>query len=166
MNLREKLTPDKFIELHIRKNLSLTEIGEIYGVSRQRIHQFKKEIEVKHGKINRRLFIDVFSLKHFLEQGWTAKQIGEYYDLKPSKVARLIRKYKSEYESGYSNIKIERKKIEDIISRDEIHELYIEKLYTDEEIAEKFNVSTSAINILRRQYNIKTNNNKSLRKEK
>ena len=36
----------------------------------------------------------MLSLKHYLEQGWTAKEIAEHYGMKPSKIARLIRKYK------------------------------------------------------------------------
>lgn len=162
--LREELTYHQLIELHVRQNLSLTEIGAIYGVSRQRVHQLKKEYEAKHGKINRRLFIDVFSLKHFLEQGWSATEIALHYEMKPSKVARLIRKYKEEYESGASHIKINRKQIKDLISKSELYDLYANQLYTDREIAEKFSVSASAINALRKAYKIPTNNNKALRK--
>lgn len=164
MATREKLTSSKLIELHVRQNLSLTEIGELYGISRQRVHQLKKEYEKKCGKITRRLFIDVLSLKHYLEQGWSAKEIAEHYDMKPSKIARLIRKYKEDYEAGVSNISICRKNTKDLLGKHELYDLYVHQLYTDAEIAAKFSVSASTINLLRKEYKIPTNNDKALRK--
>lgn len=164
MATREELSSSKLIELHVRQNLTLSQIGKLYGISRQRVHQIKKDVEKTYGKITRRMFIDVFSLKHYLEQGWSAKEIALHYDMKPSKVARLIRKYKEEYESGVSNIKISRKKIKDLISKAELYDLYVNQLYTDAEIAEKCSVSPSTINALRKDYGIPTNNDKALRK--
>jgi predicted DNA-binding protein YlxM (UPF0122 family) len=164
MNIRKQLTPKKLIELHIRENLSLSEIGELYGVSRQRIHQLKKEYEKEQGKITRRVVIDALTLKHYLEQGWTAKRIAEHLELRPSKVSRMIRKYKEEYEAGYSPINIHRKKADDIVTKEELYHLYIHQLYTDKEIAEKFQVSPSTINLLRKKYGIKTIKTKSLRR--
>lgn len=164
MNIRSNLTPETLIELHVRENMSLTEIGEMYGVSRQRVHQLKKEYEKQHGKITRRVVIDVLTLKHYLEQGWTAKRIAEHLDLKPSKISRLIRKYKEDYNSGISKVKIKRKKSDDIIPKSELTELYLNKLYTDREIADMYQVSPSSVNLLRKKYNIPTIKTKSLRK--
>lgn len=164
MGTRKELTSSKLIELHVRQNLSLSKIGEMYGISRQRVHQLKKEYEKSAGKINRRLFIDVITLKHFLEKGWTAKEIAKHYEMKPSKISRLIRKYKEEYEMGASNIKINRKTAKDLISKSVLYDLYIHKLFTDEQIAKEFHVSPSTINLLRKEYGIPTNNDKSLRK--
>lgn len=166
MDTRKKLTPDTLIKLHVRENLSLSKIGEMYGVSRQRIHQLKKEYEKKHGKITRKVVLDVLTLKHYLEQGWTAKRIAEYFDMSPSKISRLIRKYKEEYELGASPIKIKRKKADDLISKDDLIHLYNNKLLTDKEIADIYQISASSVNLLRNKYNIKSNKDKSLRRLK
>ena len=164
MAVRKKLTAEKLIKLHTQDNLSLAEIGKMYGVSRQRIHQLKKEFEEKYGKINRRLFIDVVTLKHYLDQGWTAKQIAERFEMKASKVSRLIRKYRSQYENGVSEIKIKRKTVDELINKYELKMLYEEKLMTDKEIAKHFQVSASTVGMLRRKYKIKTMKTKALRK--
>lgn len=164
MGIRKKLTPDKLIELHVRQNLSLSEIGNMFGISRQRVHQLKREYERTHGKINRRFFIDVLTLKHYLDLGWSVKQISNHFDMTTSKISRLIRKYQDEYDYGVSNIEIRKKKANDIISKGRLHELYVDKLYTEKEIADEFQVSPSTINILRKQYKIPTNKDKSLRK--
>jgi len=164
VNIRNNLTPETLIELHVRENMSLSEIGEMYGVSRQRVHQLKKEYEKQHGKITRRVVIDVLTLKHYLDQGWTAKRIAEHLDLRASKISRLIRKYKDEYENGVSKVKIKRKKSDDIIPKNDLIDLYLNKLHTDREIADMFQVSASSVNLLRKKYNIPTIKTKSLRK--
>jgi DNA-binding CsgD family transcriptional regulator len=142
----------------------LTEIAKKYGVSRQRVHQMKQEFEKKHGRINRRIFIDSITLKHYLDQGWTAKQIAERFSMKPSKVTRLIRKAKEQYEDGLSAIKVERKKVKDLITREELYDMYIRQLKTDKEIAAKYQISPSTVGSLRKQYKIPTKHSKGLRK--
>jgi predicted DNA-binding protein YlxM (UPF0122 family) len=164
MAVRDELTAEELIRLHIQDNLSLTKIGEMYGISRQRVHQLKKEYERKHGTITRSVNIDVLTLKHYLDQGWTAKQVAERFDMKASKVTRLIRKYKAEYDEGITFIKIKRKVSKDIISKKELEEYYLVKLYTDQEIAEMFQVSASTVGMLRKSYGIPTIRTKALRK--
>lgn len=164
LSLKKELTPDELIRLHIEENMSLSQIGKIYNVSRQRIHQIKKEYERKMGKISRRVFIDAFTLKHHLEQGWSAKNIAEYYDIKPSQVTRMIRKYQKEYELGNSLVELKILQADDLISKEELKTLYLDELYTDKEIAEKFQVSASTVNLLRKKYGIPTIRTKSLRK--
>lgn len=166
MDIRKKLNADILIQLHVRENMSLSKIGEIYGVSRQRVHQLKKEYEKKHGKITRKVSIDVLTLKHYLDQGWTSKRIADHFEMSPSKISRLIRKYREEYELGASHVKISKKKTEDIISELELRNLYTIKLLTDKEIAEIYQVSPSSVNLLRNKYKIPTNKTKSLRKLK
>lgn len=164
MSVRKDLTSEKLIELHVRQKLSLSKIGEMYGISRQRVHQLKKDYEKSCGKINRRLIIDVFTLKQLLDKGMTAKEIGIEYNLKASHVCRLIKNYQEDYESGFSNISIKRKTLQDIISYEELYTLYSKQLMTDKEIAKKFNASPAAVCNLRKKYRIPTNNNKSSRK--
>lgn len=163
MTIREQLTPALLIQLHVRDNLSLSEIGVRYGISRQRVHQLKKEYEQQYGKITRRVVIDVLTLKHYLEQGWTAKRIAEHFEMNPSKVNRMIRKYKDAYEEGASPVQITRKKTTDIISQKELFHLYVEELYTDRQIADMYQMSPSSVNLLRRKYHIPTLRTKSLR---
>ena len=164
MAIREELTAELFIRLHTQENLSLAAIAKEYGVSRQRVHQIKKEFEKKHGTINRRIFIDAITLKHYLDQGWTAKQIAERFAMKPGKVARLIRQAKEEYEEGLSLIKIQRKKVEDILKKEELYELYVKQLKTDKEIAALYQLSASTVGGLRKKYKIPTKRSKGLRK--
>lgn len=164
MAIRKELTADVFIRLHTQENLSLSAIAKEYGVSRQRVHQIKKDIEKKHGRINRRIFIDAITLKHYLDQGWTAKQIAERFSMKPSKVARLIRQAKEQYEDGMSAIKVERKKVEDILSKEELYDLYVRQLKTDREIAAMYQLSASTVGSLRKAYYIETKRTKALRK--
>ena len=164
LSLKKELTPDELIRLHIEENMSLTEIGKLFHVSRQRVHQIKKEYERKMGKISRRVFIDAFTLKHHLEQGWSAKTIAEYYEIKPSQVTRMIRKYHKEYEDGHSLVEVKILQADDLISKEELVQLYLEELHTDKEIAEKYQVSASTVNLLRKKYDIPTIRTKSLRK--
>lgn len=164
MAVRKNLTAEKLIKLHTQDNLSLAKIGKMYGISRQRVHQLKKEAEEMYGKINRRIFIDVMTLKHYLDQGWTAKQIADRFEMKQAKVSRLIRKYKKEYETGICDINIKRKTAEDLIKKYELKEMYEVKLMTDKEIAKVYQVSPSTIGSLRKRYRIPTIKTKSLRK--
>lgn len=164
MSTKKELTPSLLIELHVRKNLSLTKIGEMYNVSRQRVHQIKKEYEKKHGKINRRMNIDALTLKHFLELGWNATQIANHFNMSPSKVSRLIRNYKSQYEIGKINVHIKRKTSEDILPKNELIKLYINDLLTDREIANLYNLSPSTVNLLRKRYKINSIQTKKLRR--
>lgn len=164
MPIREKLTAEVLIRLHTQENLSLSKIGELYGVSRQRVHQLKKEYEKKHGRVTRRSFIDVITLKHYLDQGWSAKQIAERFNMKSSKVSRMIREYKKQYEMGRSIINIKRKKAEDLLQRKDLYELYVNQLLTDKEIGERYQMSASTVGMLRKEYNITTNRTKKLRR--
>jgi transposase len=162
--LRDQLPPDLFIELHVRQNMSLTNIGEKFGVSRQRVHQLKKEYEKKFGEINRRTFIDFITLKKYLEKGWSDRQIASHFQMKPSKISRLIRKHQERYENGLSPVPLKRKRAEDILSKAILVKLYVVELQTDKEIANHYQLSPSTVNSLRKKYNIPTNNDKSLRK--
>lgn len=164
MAIRKELTAELFIRLYTQENLSLAAIAKEYGVSRQRVHQLKKEFEKKHGRIHRRIFIDAITLKHYLDQGWTARQIAERFAMKPGKVARLIRQAKEQYEDGLSTIKVERKKAEDILSKEELHTLYSKELKTDKEIAKMYQLSASTVGGLRKVYSIPTKKSKGLRK--
>lgn len=164
MALRDNLTYETLCELHINQNLSLTAIGNKYNVSRQRIHQLKKEFEKEYGKISRQVYIDPVTLNHYLDQGWTAKMIADYFDIKPNQITRLIRKYQIEYEEGLSPINVKRKKTEDLLPKHLLMEHYLEDLMTDKEIGDLYRISSSSVNLLRKKYNIKTINTKSLRK--
>jgi DNA-directed RNA polymerase sigma subunit (sigma70/sigma32) len=164
MALREKLTYTLFKKLHIEESKSLQEIGDAFGVSRQRIHQLKKEYEKKHGKLTRRVFIDIVTLKHYLDLGWTAKQIADHFEMQPSKVCRMIRKYKEAYELGVTVIAIKRKTAKDFVTKKELKRLYEEELCTDKEIAKLVQLSPSTIGMLRKKYGIETLRTKKLRK--
>lgn len=164
MSVRETLTPEKLIELHVRQNITLSQIGVMYSISKQRVHQLKKEYESNKGRIQRRLSLDVFSLKHHLDQGWSVQEIASHFKMKDSKVARLIRKYKTEYDCGQSNIRIAKRSLEDILPKENLFNLYVNQLYTDAEISEKYQISVSSVNNLRKKYKIKSLKTKSLRK--
>ena len=111
----EELTFEEFIELYVRKDLTLQEIGDIFGVSRQRIHQIKKYFESIHGKIKKSQQLDAFKLKKLLDDGKDAKEIASLTNIKMSKINRLIRKYEDDYKKGISPIKVIRKKSKDIL---------------------------------------------------
>lgn len=164
MAIRKQLTPEIFVNLYVKKQMSLTKIGNMFGVSRQRVHQLKKEYEKKHGKMEKEITIDVITLKHYLDQGWTAKQIAERFELKPSKVTRLIRNYREKFNKGYVKLVLKRKTAEDLISKNELESLYVKELLTDEEIGKKYQLSPSTIGMLRKRYNIQTIRTKALRK--
>lgn len=163
MAATDELTFSTFIELYIRKNMSLSKIGKIYGISRQRVHQIKQELEKKHGKITRRISIDPITLKHYLEQGWNASEIAKHFNMTPSKISRLIRQYQNQYEAGELNIAIKRKKAQDILTKKELSSLYTEQLYTDKEIGEKYQLSSSTVSSLRKEYGIRTIHIKKIR---
>lgn len=164
VNTRIELSASKLIELHVRQKLSLAKIGKMYGITRQRVHQLKKEYEKSVGKIHRHSFVDVLTLRDYLDKGYTVKDIAEELELTTSKVSRLIRQHQEAYELGMSNINIKRKSKKDLINKALLYELYVHQLWTDEDVAKKYNISASTVNILRKEYGIATNNNKSLRK--
>lgn len=164
MYLRDQLTPEELIRLHTEENLSLTKIGEMYDVSRQRVHQIKKEYEKKTGKITRRVYIDPFTLRHHIDQGWSAQMIADHYDLQPHQITRMIRKFQKEYEAGDSPVEVKLLQAEDILPRAELAKLYQTDLKTDKEIAEQFGLSASTVNLLRKKYHIPSMKTKSLRK--
>lgn len=164
MSSRERLTAEKLIELHVRQNITLAKIGELYGISKQRVHQLKKEYETKAGKIQRRLSLDVFSLKHHLDMGRSANEIAKQFNMKPSKITRLIRKFKADYTCGQSNVRIVKRSIDQLLPRDTLYKLYVNDLLTDSEIAKEFQISVSSVNNLRKKYKIKSIKTKSLRK--
>jgi len=162
----QELTFETFIELYVRQNQSLQCIADTYGVSRQRIHQIKKEFERTHGKIQRNQSIDVFTLKRLLDDGKTLQQIADMSGIKLSKVHRLIRKYEEDYNQGLSAIKIVRTKTKDILSKSLLHQLYVKELLTDKEIAERFGCSPATVWLLRKEYEISSLYTKGLRRLK
>ena len=161
-----ELTFEMFIELYVRKNQSLQSIANDYGVSRQRIHQIKKEFERTHGKILRNQAIDSYTLKRLLDEGKTLQAIADLHDIKLSKVHRLIKKYENEYHQGLSPIKISRTKIKDALPKPLLHKLYVNELLTDKEIAERFQCSPATVWLLRKEYEITSLYTKGLRRLK
>lgn len=160
----QELTFEQFIEYYVRKKLSLQEIGDIYGVSRQRIHQIKKHLESIHGKIQRKNTLDSFTLKKLLDSGISVKDIADMHHLKISKVNRLIRKCEEEYKLGLSPIKVVRKKSKDILTKGLLYQLYVNEKLTDKEIASKYHVSPTTVWLLRKEYQIESYYTKSLRR--
>lgn len=162
----QELTFEHFIELYVRQNLSLQEIGDIFGVSRQRIHQIKKDLESIHGKIQRKNTLDSFTLKKLLDSGMSVKAIADMHHLKISKVNRLIRKCEEDYKMGLSPIKVVRKKSKDILTKGLLHQLYVIEKLTDKEIATRHHVSPTTVWLLRKKYEIESYYTKSLRRSK
>ncbi|PGK51426.1 hypothetical protein CN918_26915 [Priestia megaterium] len=161
-----ELTFETFIELYVRQNQSLQDIANTYGVSRQRIHQIKKEYERTHGKIQRNQPIDSFTLKRLLDEGKSLQEIADLFNIKLSKVHRLIKKYEEDYLQGLSPIKIVRTKIKDVLSKSFLHQLYVKELLTDKEIAERFGCSPATVWLLRKEYEISSFYTKGLRRLK
>lgn len=163
MSDMKTVTFERFIELYVRQKLSLQAIGELYGVSRQRIHQIKKQFETKHGKIQRKPQLDSFTLKRKLEEGRSVQEIASEHQMTSSKVNRLIRQYENAYNAGLSPVKIQRKKARDILPKSLLHQLYIVELKNDKEIAERYHLSPATVWMLRKEYEIPSLHTKSLR---
>lgn len=164
MTIRGTLTAEVLIQLHVREGLSLSQIGNRFGCSRQRVHQIKQEHEKAHGKINRRTILDVFTLHHYLEKGWSDGAIASHFDLKTSQVSRMIRVNQKRYKEGKVPILLVRKKAEDVLPKTLLYHYYVEQLKTDKEIATLVHLSPSTVNNLRKKHGIPTNNQKSLRR--
>lgn len=164
MDKLSELTFQKFTELYVLKNYSLQKIGELYGVSRQRVHQIKKQLESKHGKIRRKHAIDSFTLKEMLDNGLSFQEIAKNCGSSVSKISRLVRKYEEDYRRGISPVKIKRRKIKDILAKELLYKLYAIELKNDKEIAQMYGVSQTSVWLLRKEYDIESFYTKSLRR--
>lgn len=162
--LREQLSYEVFIQLYVKENRSLAHIGELYGVSRQRVHQMKQEFEKEYGKISRKKTIDLFTLKRHLDQNFSIREIADKHRLTPNQVMRQIKMYQKQYEKGILPVGIKINKAEDLLSREELMRLYLDDLLTDDEIGKLKRLSPSSVSLLRKQYGIPTIFSKSLRK--
>ncbi|QST02928.1 hypothetical protein IMZ31_20485 (plasmid) [Pontibacillus sp. ALD_SL1] len=163
MSIRNELTAQALIDLHVHQKKTLAEIGSMFAISRQRVHQLKKEYEKTHGPINRRCVPDARTLKKYIDKGFSNEKISQEIGVSPSCVYRHIQKYQQEYQKGVQPHSLKRKKAEEILPPSLLRHLYETKHHTDREIGELYNLSPSLVNNLRFKYGITTNNKKSLR---
>lgn len=133
---------DKLVLAEFQKGKTLAEIGKMFGVSRQRIHQIIQDAGIKrirkHQQISQEVLKDLY-LKQKKSITETAKLLGVTLKF----VSESLSKYNIPKRSNSEQNKISNPSIYD---RNEICHLYVEKNYSRKQLAAYLGCSVNAIN--------------------
>lgn len=152
----------KIIEKY-QGGLALREVGEIYGLSRQAIHQILK----RHGIETRKMTVTDKVRKGrgkeilketlqnlYIEQKMSMAKIAELYSTYPGCVNSQLLAYGIPKRSASEQTMISRPTIYEKIDKEEFYSLYIEKNYTREQLAEFYGRSISSIDKQKTKFGI------------
>lgn len=140
MSLKKKISPAKMAEMvNPPNNMSLSKIGAMYNVSRQRVHQVLKEYKEREPE----LFIkpedpSKEEIKNLLDKNMSISAIAKHFGITTGKVKKLMQKY---------NLK--KVYIKDRLTRDKLYLHFVIERKSDREIAEKYNCSRNTVMKLR-----------------
>ena len=156
MGLKRKVPPKVMAELvNLPKCMTLSEIGSIYGVSRQRVHQVLQEYKEEHPE----LFIKITDpakkeIEKLLEKNMPLKKIAEHFNISINKLKKLMNKY------GLKKVFIKEK-----LDKETLYSLFIEEEKSDSEIAKLYNCSKNTVMKLRYNHGITSDMRPSLKEK-
>lgn len=142
--LKHKLMPQELRRL-LDRNLSLSKIAQMYGVTRQRMHQ----VYCEYKELYPELFSEAKSLpskeeiEGYLARNMPLSKIAQSFGISQSRLRKLMQKYS-----------LKKELIKDRLTADELKRLYVESEMSDGEIAAMYGCSKNTVMKLRYTYGI------------
>ena len=145
MGLKEALTPEQLAEyVNPPINYSFSKIGNLHGVSRQRIHQLYKEYKESYSD----LFMEKMEpsqaeLAELLERFTTLKEVAEHLSVTTNRLKRMLKQHG-----------LKKTFVKEALSEEVLYKMYVDEEKSDEEIAEQYRCSPNTVMKLRYQFGI------------
>jgi DNA-binding transcriptional regulator LsrR (DeoR family) len=137
------LSDDELRRLYVEDGLTLREIGEMFGVSRQRVHQRMRKAGIKRKKkvikLNRR---DLLRL--YVREGLTQREVGQQLGVSGSSVSKEMRRHGISPRRGAKRIE-----------KDHLYKLYVTDGLFQREIAAKLGCTIPFVTDELRRHRIK-----------
>lgn len=145
MSFKKHVSPEELANMVNPPNcISLSQIGKMYNVTRQRVHQVLKEYKKERPELFvERTFPSKQELEKLLEKNISLVSIANHFNISTSRLRKLMDEYglKKEF-------------IKDKLDKETLCTLFIKQRKTDEEIAKMYNCSKNTVKKLRYQYGI------------
>lgn len=148
------LTYQEWSRLLLVERLSISAIARRHGVSRQRAHQVKSDMERKGGPFRPPPLLDVFTLKTHLESGWSVRAIARHHDLTVYAVTTLIASYQLAFHEGRLPFLLTVRTGETRLPREQFHMWYVVERRSLKEMATLSGLSLSTLGRLRNRYKL------------
>ncbi len=152
MSLKKKISPEELANMiNPPNNMSLSKIGAMYNVSRQRVHQVLQEYKkLKPELFKKPEYPSKEELEDLLDKNISINAIARRFNITPNKVSKLIKKY---------NLK--KVYIKDKLTKEKLYFYFVVERKTDREIARMYNCSRNTVMKLRYMNSIKKDMRKS-----
>lgn len=162
-----------------KSGLSLQDLADIYGCSRQNIHVIlkknriktrknttsKKVLETRKQKKEQRRIPKKKLQELYIEQKMTISKIAESFSIPIADVSSLLLEYDIPKRSPREQAEIRLGKKYKKIDKQEFYSLYVEKNYTRQQMADYYGHSISSIDKHRAKFGIKKTKNTHLNPE-
>lgn len=140
MSLKKKLSPEVLADMvNPPKSMSLSEIGSIYNVSRQRVHQVLKEYKkLKPHLFKGPQYPSKEEIQRLLDKNISINAIAKHFNITTNRLKKLMGKY---------NLK--KVYIKEKLTKEKLYLHFVLEKKSDREIAELYNCSRNTVMKLR-----------------